>query len=100
MPTGSISASTAVSSNRCRPADSFCSGLPASSFAHEPLARDLDCRVFARRTHVFAGLEGLLGKPLALGGAHTFDGRLVIVGGKVARDRAGGNFFGEKAQAQ
>src|ERR1700730_16101485 len=100
-PTESISASNAVSLNRRRPpVYSFCGSLAAAFFAHEPFAGNLDCCMFARSANVLARCEGLLDELIALGGAHTLDGRLVIVGGEVARDRAGGDLFGEKTQAQ
>src|ERR1700694_930339 len=98
MPTESISASNAVSINR--PRVSFCSRLRAAFFADEPLAGNLDCRVFARGADVFAGRQRLLSEPLALRRTHTFDGWLVVEGSKIARDRAGGELFGEKTQAQ
>ena len=55
-----------------------------------PLIGDLDDGLPARRAHVLARFERLLGESLALGGTHAFDRRLVIEGGQVACDGAGG----------
>ena len=68
--------------------------------AYESLIGNLYYGVRARRAHVFARLEGLVGKSLTLGGAHPADRGLFIIVGEVARDGGSGDFLAEETQAQ
>ena len=52
-----------------------------SPFAYESLIGNFYYGVRARRAHVFAWLERLVGKSLTLGGAHSGDCGLFIVVG-------------------
>src|ERR1700679_4150138 len=74
--------------------------LTDALFADVSLVGNLDFGLLARRTHVLARLERLVGKSLPLGGADAFDRRVIVEGGQVARNRAGGDLLREKAQAQ
>src|SRR5450432_1816356 len=105
-PTESISASRAASI--------YSGELPASlrdrqvrggsgrdaPFSNVSLVGNLDDRMFAGRTDVFARFEALVDKSVALGGAHAFDDRFIIELGQVARHRGRRNFFAEEAEPQ
>jgi hypothetical protein len=75
-------------------------GAADSVFPHYQFVGNLDHCVSACRTNILARLNGLVGKSLALGDAHAFDSRVVIVRLEVTRDRRGGDFFAEKSEAQ
>ena len=63
------------------------------------LIGDFDDCVLPGRTDVLARLDPLVGETLAFGKAHSFDGRLFPVSGKVTRNRNRADLFAEKPQA-
>jgi hypothetical protein len=76
------------------------SGDRGSLVSRDEIVGDFDNGVSARLADVFAGFDALFAEALALGNAHSFYGRLVVVGGQVARNRSCRDFFAEKAQTQ